>query len=289
MENSTVRVSHGYTVIPDAIIDREDITSSELLCYIAIARHASKEGSAFPGYKRIAANMKSSRSTAIRAVASLVEKGLLVKEARTDQAGDQASNLYTLNTETTRCHRDTGGSVTMTPPVVSQRHPKDSQFKDSQREGKQGTPEYPAPPLDYSQVEEWADDKHVDADAQSLKAMSELHPDRHVIEQAFKAWLSREKGARVKLHYFVKQAHPFITSELQELQEYEKMLHDAENRRRAADADREKHAKELAEIAECEKLEADGVPLAEICKLYPEYTSILRFRQLCETMKGGAA
>ena len=160
---------------------------------------------------------------------------------------------------------------------------KDSSISDSSSREEQ------TPPLDYSQVEEWADDKHVDADPQSLKAMSELHPDRHVIEQAFKAWLSREKGARVKLHYFVKQAQPFIASELQELREYEKMLHDAENRRRAADTEREKHAKELAEIAECEKLEAEGVPLAEICKLYPDYTSILRFRQLCETMKGGAA
>ena len=121
MSNQTnqVRRLHSYSIIADAVLDDLRVGKHELLVYMALCRHADKEGSCFPSYQRIADIARLSRKTTIVAVDKLVSLGIVQKNQRKDEAGDSASNLYIITdtpSTTTPIQPDTGGGVQHTPP-----------------------------------------------------------------------------------------------------------------------------------------------------------------------------
>lgn len=81
---------------PNEIYDRRDISGYARAVFIYLCRRADDESRAFPSYARIAEDVGFSLSTVRRAIESLTETGLLLKEARYDGRGFQTSNIYTL-------------------------------------------------------------------------------------------------------------------------------------------------------------------------------------------------
>lgn len=84
-----------------------DITNNEKLVYMYLCRCANNGKVAFPSYNTIGKNCSISKSTAIRSVKVLVEKGFVVKEYRIKDHAENYSNIYRVNYDL--------GSVTMTP------------------------------------------------------------------------------------------------------------------------------------------------------------------------------
>ncbi|MGO0457308.1 helix-turn-helix domain-containing protein [Escherichia coli] len=106
------------------------------LVLLKLADNANDNGECYPSYHHIAKECEISKRTAMRAVDSLCEKGLLIKQPRYLIGGkEQTSNFYVIvlpslhgsDTESpgvvTQSHR---GSVTESPGVVSQSHPNQS-------------------------------------------------------------------------------------------------------------------------------------------------------------------
>lgn len=75
------------------------LNKHELLVYLYLCRCGNHGGKAFPSYNTMAEKCNISRRTAIYAVNSLVERGLLHKEKRSDSGGkENYSNIYTVET-----------------------------------------------------------------------------------------------------------------------------------------------------------------------------------------------
>ncbi|SHE59476.1 Helix-turn-helix domain-containing protein [Desulforamulus putei DSM 12395] len=77
MTNTIRRRDIGFFMGDNAIFDRHDLSVYEKIVYIYLCRRADSESRAWPSYDRIAQDCGISRDTAMRAVAKLVEKGLL--------------------------------------------------------------------------------------------------------------------------------------------------------------------------------------------------------------------
>jgi predicted transcriptional regulator len=90
------RVKNWFYLEND-LLDRQDLNIYEKTVYIVIARYVNSENKAFPSYETIAKKGSIARVQAMRVVKSLIEKGLLKKEARRNKnSGGSTSNLYTL-------------------------------------------------------------------------------------------------------------------------------------------------------------------------------------------------
>ena len=91
------------------------------LVLLKLADNANDNGECYPSYHHIAKECEISKSTAMRAVDALCEKGLLIKQPRYLIGGkEQTSNFYVIVLPSLQ------GSVTVTPGVVSERHPNQS-------------------------------------------------------------------------------------------------------------------------------------------------------------------
>ena len=87
------------------------------LVLLKLADNANDNGECYPSYHHIAKECEISKSTAMRAVDALCEKGLLIKQPRYLIGGkEQTSNFYVIVLPSLQ------GSVTVTPGVVSERH-----------------------------------------------------------------------------------------------------------------------------------------------------------------------
>ena len=87
------------------------------LVLLKLADNANDNGECYPSYHHIAKECEISKRTAMRAVDSLCEKGLLIKQPRYLIGGkEQTSNFYVIVLPSLH------GSVTVTPGVVSQSH-----------------------------------------------------------------------------------------------------------------------------------------------------------------------
>ncbi|MBX4152304.1 helix-turn-helix domain-containing protein [Paenibacillus lautus] len=120
-------------IVPVDIMDVPDLTIYEQMTYIVLRSYVNPtDPTAFPSYPTIAKRGRMSRSSAIRAVEGLVQKGLITKEIRLDVSKNRkiknTSNLYTLitpkNTESKQgsVSQTLGGGVSQTPGVVSDRN-----------------------------------------------------------------------------------------------------------------------------------------------------------------------
>lgn len=88
-----------FTILENDIVrNTKKYSKNELLAYIAISFHADKTGTCFPSYEGIARIMRTSRTTAINAIQSLVKKGVIKLENRKadEKKKELTSNLYTL-------------------------------------------------------------------------------------------------------------------------------------------------------------------------------------------------
>ena len=87
------------------------------LVLLKLADNANDNGECYPSYHHIAKECEISKRTAMRAVDSLCEKGLLIKQPRYLIGGkEQTSNFYVIVLPSLH------GSVTVTPGVVTQSH-----------------------------------------------------------------------------------------------------------------------------------------------------------------------
>jgi len=85
------------------------LDTKEKLTLLYLMR-CGNNSTAFPSYKDIGKKTSTSRSTAIRAVSSLVDKGFLIKTARMKKNKDHHSNIYEI----------VFPSVSVTPPSSRQ-------------------------------------------------------------------------------------------------------------------------------------------------------------------------
>ena len=88
----------NFTLIENELIDDiERFDKNDLLCYMALCRFANnKSGECFPSYKTIAEKMRVGVSTAMKAIKSLADKGVIEITSRKNEAGGDTSNLYTI-------------------------------------------------------------------------------------------------------------------------------------------------------------------------------------------------
>ncbi|HHL8612904.1 TPA: helix-turn-helix domain-containing protein [Escherichia coli] len=87
------------------------------LVLLKLADNANDNGECYPSYQHIAKQCEIGKSTAMRAIDALCEKGLLIKQPRYLIGGkEQTSNFYVIVLPSLQ------GSVTLTPGVVSERH-----------------------------------------------------------------------------------------------------------------------------------------------------------------------
>jgi hypothetical protein len=135
--------------------ERVDLSGPETLALVSLALMANTRGEAHPSYGRLAREARCVRSTAIRAVGSLVDKGLLAVVPRRDESGDRTSNLYRLEVVASRdqvvaqedhpiAHDDHRGRARR-PRVVAQgdhggrpMRPRRNPMEGTQPEGTQG-------------------------------------------------------------------------------------------------------------------------------------------------------
>lgn len=98
----SVKIQEGrkfnFTMLENDIIDNIDrYTKSEVLAYMVLARYANSDDSCFPSYNTIASKMRCSRRTAMDAIKSLEEKGVIKKVTRKNENnGENNTNIYKL-------------------------------------------------------------------------------------------------------------------------------------------------------------------------------------------------
>jgi len=116
-------------IVPVDIMEIPDLTIYEQMAYMVLRSYVNPtDPTAFPSYPTIAKRGRMSRSSAIRAIEGLIQKGLITKEVRLDVSKNRkikhTSNRYTLITPKKQgsvsqergvvSHRN-GGSVSQTP------------------------------------------------------------------------------------------------------------------------------------------------------------------------------
>ena len=111
----------NFTIIENDIIDDiERFDKNDLLCYMVLCRFANNEtGECYPSYKTIAEKMRVGVSTAIKAVKSLIDKGVVEVQQRKNENGGDTSNLYTI----VNINKDNENKKASTvPPVKAEKH-----------------------------------------------------------------------------------------------------------------------------------------------------------------------
>jgi len=130
----------NWFYLENDLLDRKDLNIYEKTVYIVIARYVNSENKAFPSYETIAKKGSMAKIQAKRVVKSLIQKGLLKKEARKNKDNKSyTSNLYTLLNPKTRDSNDKNkgvsdryqGGVPQIPGVVSHRYPNNTNIKNT--------------------------------------------------------------------------------------------------------------------------------------------------------------
>jgi predicted transcriptional regulator len=119
---STIIDKRGnFTIVENELIHNYELSPNEGWLYIVLLSHVNRQtGVAFPGYGRLARLAKMSRSSVIRTINSLIEKGFIAKRSNFNGM-EYDSNEYTflsLRVVSDRHHP----SVTQNIGVVSDRH-----------------------------------------------------------------------------------------------------------------------------------------------------------------------
>ncbi len=116
IEDETLRA--GFTQIPNRVLHARNLSRDAKLLYAFLLRYAWQQGSCFPGYAQLCADMGASPSIVRKYMRELETVGLLVQKRR----GLGKTNLYTLCSLT---------RATLEPPVPSRRAETDDQERGS--------------------------------------------------------------------------------------------------------------------------------------------------------------
>lgn len=124
-ESEAVEVtrSRELTWIPDAVIDDTTLGKNEVLAYVALARHANKQGSCYPSLKTLERKARLTWRSLSAATKALQERNMVKVSHRYDDAGKQRSNRYELTSETE--WTGIGTAKTHTPEGYQKRSTKD--------------------------------------------------------------------------------------------------------------------------------------------------------------------
>lgn len=106
-DESTTRPGHGtdrrirsdvgpFAIVPEWMLDA-DVSDRAVRLYAILARYADADGYCWPSRRTLAERMRCSVDTLDRTVRELVDGGMLTVTVRHDDAGDRASNGYTVN------------------------------------------------------------------------------------------------------------------------------------------------------------------------------------------------
>jgi predicted transcriptional regulator len=142
MANNNLRDGRvrNWFYLENDLLDRQDLNIYEKTVYIVIARYVNSENKAFPSYETIAKKGSMAKVQAMRVVKSLIQKGLLKKEARKNKENEgSTSNLYTLLNPKPKNKNDNKkdkgvsdrypGGKPQIPGVVSDRYPNNTNIK----------------------------------------------------------------------------------------------------------------------------------------------------------------
>ena len=88
-----VKCNFPFFQAPNNIF-KQNLKTVEIVTYLYLCRCGNNRGTAFPSYQNIADNCKIGKRTAIDAVRSLQEKGLLLKIVRPKDDKDNYTNIY---------------------------------------------------------------------------------------------------------------------------------------------------------------------------------------------------
>lgn len=89
-----IKFDSGYFHAPNKIFEYDDLKVHDKVVYLYLCR-CGHNSTAFPSYNTIADKCSVSRSSAMRAVKALLEKGLLIKHTRRNSHDERnKSNLY---------------------------------------------------------------------------------------------------------------------------------------------------------------------------------------------------
>ena len=124
--------------------DIERFDKNDLLCYMVLCRFANnKSGECFPSYKTIAEKMRVGVSTAMKAIKSLADKGVIEITSRKNEAGGDTSNLYTIQSLKPNKKAPTAGTVEAQNPkkqidnnIIPQNTKKDTKKENKNNTGK---------------------------------------------------------------------------------------------------------------------------------------------------------
>jgi biotin operon repressor len=90
VEDETLR--QGFTIIPNAILRRPDLSPGAKLTYMMLLSYAWQQGSCFPGQERLAEDMGVTKRSVITYLQHLQESGFLIIKRR----GQGLTNVYHL-------------------------------------------------------------------------------------------------------------------------------------------------------------------------------------------------
>lgn len=97
--SASVTVDRGpFEMLPHWLLD-EDVSAQAIRLYLLMRRHGNRDGTAFPGRRRLAEQMGASASTVDRAKADLIRVGAICETRRLSAEGDWTSNLYHVHWE----------------------------------------------------------------------------------------------------------------------------------------------------------------------------------------------
>jgi hypothetical protein len=85
-----IALKHGYTLIPNIVLDDESISNNAQLVYLHLLKFSWGKGSCYPGHQKLAEKLKLSRRSIIRALQELKAKRLIDWKQR----GLNKTNIY---------------------------------------------------------------------------------------------------------------------------------------------------------------------------------------------------
>lgn len=85
-------MNEGYTIVPNSLLNSEELTGNEKLSYIALLMYAGKKDKCWPSYDKITKVTQVSRGTQIKINNHLKEKGLIEIEKAVSENGKPCRN-----------------------------------------------------------------------------------------------------------------------------------------------------------------------------------------------------
>jgi GntR family transcriptional regulator len=120
MESDSIGVASRrlpFTLIENVVLEDLELGPVDVLVYIALAKHADREGTCWPSMATIGKLARCARQTVARSIAHLEARGYLKRTARFRPDGGVTSNVYQLMTLKAERHPPVTQDDTPCPPA----------------------------------------------------------------------------------------------------------------------------------------------------------------------------